>query len=98
METVEILGVKARVARTFFERARGLIGTKSLGPGEGMLILKCNAIHTWFMRFPIDATFLDRNDQVVCVVRDIPPWKPLVWGGFKAVKVLETASRKGTDK
>ena len=93
METVEILGVKARVARTFFERARGLIGTKSLGPGEGMLILKCNAIHTWFMRFPIDATFLDRNDQVVCVVRDIPPWKSLVWGGFKAVKVLETASR-----
>ncbi len=90
MGTVEILGVKAKVARTFLERAKGLIGTKDLPSGEGMLILKCNAIHTCFMSFPIDATFLDRDDRVVKVVRDIRPWRTLVWGGFKAVKVLET--------
>ena len=92
MESVEINGVKAKVARTLFARIKGLIGTKRLPPGEGMLILHCNAIHTFFMSFPIDATFLDRNDRVVKVVRNIRPWHPFVWGGFRAVKVLETAT------
>ena len=93
METVDILGFRAKVARTFPERARGLIGTKELAPGEGLLIEKCNAIHTFFMKYPIDATFLDRDGRVVKVVRRIRPWRLLVWGGWRAVKVLETASR-----
>ena len=93
MDEVTIQGVRAQVARSFFQRARGLIGRKSLAPGTGMLILRCNAIHTFFMRFPIDATFLDKNDQVVKVVRNIPPGRPFVWGGWRAKKVLETQSR-----
>ncbi len=92
MDTVEIYGVKAKVARTLFERMKGLIGTESLRPGEGMLILKCNSIHTFFMAFPIDAVFMDRDDNVVKIVRNIRPWRFFVWGGFRAVKVLETAS------
>ena len=92
METLEICGVRARVARTFAERAKGLIGTKDLPAGEGLLILRCNAIHTCFMSFPIDATFLDREDRVVKTVRKIRPWRLWVWGGFRAVKVLETRS------
>ena len=94
----ETLGVKRLcVARTLFERMKGLIGTKRLPPGEGMLILKCNAIHTFFMSFAIDATFLDRHDRVVKVVRNIRPWRPFVWGGLRAVKVLETAAAKGAE-
>ena len=88
-----ILGVDAEIADTFARRARGLIGRPPPGPGKGMLIPKCNAIHTFFMKYPIDATFLDRNDCVVKVVCGIRPWRPLVWGGWRAVKVLETASR-----
>ena len=93
MERVEIQGVRAEVARTFLRRAVGLIGRKSLPPGEGLLILKCNAIHTCFMRFPIDATFLDAGDNVVRTVRNIRPWRLFVWGGWRARKVLETAAR-----
>jgi len=92
-ETVEIGGVRARVARSFFARARGLIGRRTLAPGEGLLILRCNAIHTFFMRFPIDAVFYDRADAVVKTVRNIRPWRPFVWGGWRATKVLETAAR-----
>ena len=91
MKTVEILGLRAKVAQTFWERARGLIGTKSLASGEGLLIERCNAIHTFFMSFPIDAYFLDRDDRVVKTVRSIPPWRLFVWGGWRAKKVLETA-------
>lgn len=94
METVEIIGYKAKVARSLCERIRGLIGTKDLAPDEGMLILKCNAIHTFFMSFPIDAIFLDKNDNIVKTVKNIRPWRFFVWGGFKAVKVLEIKSRE----
>lgn len=93
METVEILGYKAKVARKLFERIRGLIGTEDLPPDEGMLILKCNAIHTCFMSFPIDAIFLDKNDNVVKTVKNIRPWRFFIWGGFKAAKVLEIKSK-----
>lgn len=89
---VEVCGVRARVARSLFARIKGLIGCKGLPPGEGLLILKCNCIHTFFMRFAIDATFLDSSGRVVKVVRGIRPWRPFVWGGWRAVKVLETAA------
>jgi len=89
---VTVCGIEAEVAETFFQRTRGLIGRRDLPRGKGMLILRCNAIHTLFMRFPIDATFLDRNDRVVRVVRGIRPWRFLVWGGWRAAKVLETAA------
>ena len=92
MERVEIQGVRAEVARSFLQRAVGLIGRRGLPPGEGLLILRCNAIHTFFMRFPIDATFLDAHGNVVRTVRNIPPGRPFVWGGWRARKVLETAA------
>ena len=88
-----ILGVDAEVAETFAQRTRGLIGRKGLAPGTGMLITKCNCIHTFFMRFAIDATFLDGRGGVVKTVRNIRPWRLWVWGGWRARSVLETASQ-----
>ena len=89
---MRIGAVDAEVAETFRQRARGLIGRPSLAPGKGLLIPRCNCIHTLLMRFPIDATFFDRRGAVVKVVRNIPPWRPWVWGGWRAVCVLETAA------
>jgi uncharacterized membrane protein (UPF0127 family) len=83
---------KVRVAKTFFERAKGLIGTKDMSPYEGMLIERCNAIHTFFMSFPIDAYFFDKKNRLVKVVKNIKPWKTLVFGGFKASYVIEVKS------
>ena len=93
MRRVRILGVDAEVAETFAERARGLIGRDGIPEGEGLLIPRCGCIHTCFMRFPIDATFLDRRGRVVKTVRNIRPWRLFVWGGFRASQVLETAAR-----
>ena len=87
-----IHGFDAEVAETFFERARGLIGRRGLAPGKGLLILRCNCIHMFFMRFAIDAIFLDGRGEVVKVVRNVRPWNPFVWGGWRARSVLETAA------
>ena len=84
--------MKVRVAKSLWARMRGLIGVKRLPPDEGLLIERCNCIHTFFMRFAIDATFLDGNDRPVKVVRNIKPWRPFVWGGWRARKVLETTA------
>ena len=92
MRRETINGIDAEVAESAFERMRGLIGRAGLPPGKGMLITKCNCIHTLFMRFPIDATFLDRKGTVVKVVRNIRPWRLWVWGGWRTVSVLETAA------
>ena len=89
-ETVN--GVDAEIAESFAERAKGLIGRRGLAPGTGMLITKCNCIHTFFMRFAIDATFLDKSGRVVTVVKGIRPWRLWVWGGWRAASVLETAA------
>jgi uncharacterized membrane protein (UPF0127 family) len=83
---------KVTIAKTFFQRARGLIGTRSLPEDEGMLIEKCNAIHTFFMSFPIDAYFLDNSNNVVKTIKNIKPWTFFIWGGLKAKKVLEIHS------
>ena len=88
------LAVEVDVAETFAERARGLIGRPAPAPGRGLLIPRCNAIHTLFMRYPIDATFLDRKGRVVKSVRNLRPWRLFVWGGWRACQVLETASER----
>ena len=90
MRRERVCGVDAEVAETFAERLRGLIGRDGLAPGEGLLITRCNCIHTFFMRFPIDVAFLDRRGAVVKTVRNVRPWRLFVWGGFRAVSALET--------
>ena len=61
------------VADTFFARFRGLMLRKSLDPGEGLLLKDCPAIHCCFMRFPIDAVYLDKN-MTVLAKETVNPW------------------------
>lgn len=71
-------------------RLRGVIGWLRLRPGEGMLIRPSFAIHTAFVRFPIDAVFLDREMKVLSVRHDMRPWR--LAGTRKAHSVLELAA------
>ncbi|HVL82507.1 MAG TPA: DUF192 domain-containing protein [Actinomycetota bacterium] len=57
---------RLEVARGAVASARGLLGRSSLGPDEGLL-LKARRVHTFGMRFPIDAVFCGRDLRVVGV-------------------------------
>ena len=48
------------VAERPWGRMRGLLG-RQLPRGEGILLRPAGSIHTFFMRFAIDAVFLDRS-------------------------------------
>ena len=66
---------------------RGLLGRDGLEPGTGMLIDAAPSVHMFFMRFPIDVVFLDRDRTVVGVRHRLAPWR--VAGARHAVAALE---------
>ena len=54
---------------------RAFWGAIPLAPGEGMWIVPCEAIHTFFMRFAIDLVYLDRKNRVKKVASSVRPWR-----------------------
>ena len=71
-------------------RARGLLGRDELRPGEGLLLRPSFSIHTFFMRFPIDAVFLDKGWSVLAVAGRLKPWRTAT--RLRARAVLELAA------
>ena len=65
----------ADVARRIIERVMGLMRRKGLDPGSALVIPKCRHVHTFFMRFPIDLVFLDREGAVVRIAERVRPWR-----------------------
>jgi uncharacterized protein len=79
---------RCKVAETPLTRLRGLLGRSGLRPDEGLLIRPTSAIHTCFMRFPIDVVFLDRDLVVVGIRTHLGPWRVAARRGAKAVLEL----------
>lgn len=79
-----------RVADRPLARMRGLLGRRDLPRGQGILLRPASSVHTWFMRFPIDVVFLDRELRVTKVVSDLPPWRVASARGARSV--LEVAA------
>lgn len=93
------LADKARVAKSFAARGRGLMFTDPLSPGEGLVIAPCNSIHMFFMRYPLDVVFLDAQNRVVFLYESIKPWRigRIVKGAKAAVELPErTIACSGT--
>ncbi|TMK37344.1 MAG: DUF192 domain-containing protein [Actinobacteria bacterium] len=81
------------IPKTWRERARGLLGRSGLEPNEGLLLEHSRSVHTFGMRFPIDAVLLDRDDRVIGVVR-LPPNRVLL-PRPRVRAVLEVAPGQG---
>lgn len=73
------LAERCRVASGLVPRTRGLLGQRSLGAGEGLYIEHAPSIHMFFMRFPIDAVFVDGDRRVVRIVENLRPWRIVAW-------------------
>ena len=81
-----------RVSRavSFFQRFKGLMWKKKLDIDEGLWIAKCNQVHMFNMRFPLDIIYLDKAFQVV-KIDTLRPWQ--VGGYVKSAKsVLEVTA------
>ena len=78
------------IAGTHWTRFRGLMAKDSsqFPRGQGLWINPSHGIHTFAMRFPIDAVYLDRDRIVIHIEEDLKPWR-LAAVRIHAVSVLE---------
>ena len=79
-------------------RNKGLLGRDRLDEGHALVIAPTNAIHTFFMQFPIDVVFVRRDGRVAGVRHAVKPWR--IACAFSAHAVIElpagTLARSGT--
>jgi len=93
----KVITEKVIEARTFWERSKGLLGKDSLDPNTSMWISNCPWIHTFFMRFTIDAVFVDKQLRVTRIKNRIPPGR-ITMPSLKASSVFEMAAGVAQEK
>jgi len=76
----------------FDSRSRrvGLLRHRTFPHGAAMLIAPTNAVHTFFMRFPIDIAFIARDGTVVKTYSAVRPWRIAV--ALRGYGVIEVAA------
>jgi uncharacterized protein len=82
------------LAETPLTRLKGLLGRRGLEQGEGLLLRPAASIHTFFMRFPLDIVWVDRDLNVLKVSHDVSPWRTAACKGAKGV--VEMAAGEAT--
>lgn len=83
----DVLATRVALAGDTTSRKRGLLGRTEFCAGEALIIAPCSAIHTWFMRFSIDAVFADRQGRVLKVREHLVPWR--MSGSLRGFAVIE---------
>jgi uncharacterized protein len=80
-------------------KGRGLLGRDRLEAGQGMLFEAGRLqafmwMHMFFMRFPIDIVFLDRNDRVLKIDHELRPWRvsSIAFGARRALELAAGAA------
>lgn len=87
--------VHVEAAHHYRRRLVGLIGRTRLASDQSLWIPRCRSIHMFFMRFAIDAVFLDEHGRVLRVRAGLKPWRTAtVW---RARSVLELAAGTAAD-
>ena len=86
-----LVGGSIRVAETGLTRIVGLLGERELLPGDGLLIVPSQGVHTLGMWFAIDVAVLDGAWNVIAIRRDLRPFRMtrMFW---KGAAVLELPS------
>ena len=81
---------KLELAVDSVSRRKGLLGRDGLADTTGIVIAPTNAVHTFFMRFPIDIVFVTRAGRVVKVRESVPARRIAI--ALRAFAVVELAA------
>lgn len=84
-----VLAQNGLLADSFLSRMKGLLGRKVLLSDEGLIITRCQSIHMVFMKFPIDAIFVNKDRVVVGLVRNIQPFQfsRMFWNASSVIEL-----------
>ena len=83
-----ILIPQCSLATNFFTRFFGLMGRSTIGREEAIFFPRCNSIHTFFMRMPIDVVFVSTEGEVIDIKHSLKPWR-LLFPITRAAHTLE---------
>lgn len=76
------------LAKTTLQKMKGLLGRTGLELNEGILLEHCRSIHTCFMKFPIDAVFVDSGLRVTKIISNLKPWRlACAWAASHCIEV-----------
>ena len=99
-----MLAESAALADTAFSRLKGLLGRRGIAAHEAMIITHCRSIHMFFMKFAIDAVFVNKRGVVVGLVENIKPFRmsPYFFSSSYVIelpvgKIRETRTRAGDE-
>ncbi len=77
-----------RVASSMRDRTVGLLRTSEADLGDGLFIRHAPSIHMFFMRYAIDAVFVDGAGRVTRTAPNLRPWQ-VVWSARGGSDCLE---------
>ena len=81
---------KLELAVDSVSRRKGLLGRDGLADTTGIVIAPTNAVHTFFMRFPIDIVFVTRAGEVLKIRAAVPARRIAI--AVRAFAVVELAA------
>ncbi len=96
--TKTLIANNVLLAESFCSRVKGLLGHSSLPEDTVMLFDGCPSVHTFFMKFPIDVVFLDKNMIVTEVIEGLKPWRCTKPFQYKNHYCIELSSSKISNK
>lgn len=73
--TEKVLSDRCQEAASLVRRTIGLLNRASLEDGGGLLLRPCSSVHNFFMRFPIDVVFLDKEGRVLKMYTPLKQWR-----------------------
>lgn len=92
-----VIAERCQVASSAVDRSVGLLRTPEVLPGEGLYIERSPSIHMFFMRYPIDVVFVDKQLRVTKVVSRLKPWRIVAWArGARDCIELRAGALEGT--
>jgi uncharacterized protein len=90
----ELIFIHAIKANSYFERMKGLLGKKSISNEYAMIFTDSPSIHTFFMMFPIDIIFLDKDFKIICIYENLKRNKIIAcWKARYTVEMRENSVR-----
>ena len=88
--TDAVIASSVELALSRTARRTGLLGRVAMDPGAALMLAPCCAVHTAFMRFPIDVLFMDRSGRAMRVIHGLKPWRAAA--SPRAYAVVELAA------
>ena len=89
------IATDARVAKTFFQRLIGLMFRVSISSEEALIFYGVSSIHMFFMRFPIDVLYLDKDMKVLKIKHSLLPWRLSICPGARVT--IELPAKKANN-